>query len=31
MMSKVILYDHQKKVLEKTHDLNKVGYYLDMG
>lgn len=29
-MSRVILYPHQKQVLETTKDFNRVAYYLDM-
>lgn len=27
----MILYPHQKEVLEKTKNLNRVAYYMDMG
>lgn len=30
-MSNVKLYQHQVDVLNATKDLNRVGYYLDMG
>ncbi len=30
-MSKVNLFKHQIDVLDNTKDLNKVGYFLDMG
>ena len=30
-MSKVKLYKHQEDVLNETKDLNKVGFFLDMG
>lgn len=29
-MSKVKLYDHQRKALSETEEKNKVAYYLDM-
>lgn len=31
MSKEVKLYKHQKDVLDATADMNKVGYFLDMG